>query len=52
MLKEKKPYPACPVNDWSCPYFSRSGHCLIDGDPMIECDEYYYYMHDDDEEDG
>ena len=39
----------CPVNDYTCPYYSDEGHpcrCLLN-DPYEECDDFYFHWGDD-----
>ena len=46
-----KPIHECPINDWSCPYFSITGKCLLEN-PIQECDDYYYYAGETSEEEN
>lgn len=33
----------CPVSDSTCPYWNLGYCCMVDGDPVQDCDDFNYY---------
>ena len=42
-------YPACPVDDFSCPYCDKYGRCRLQF-PAVNCDDFAAFLNEEEEE--